>query len=253
MKPVTVTKAALAASIALLSLSCAFLQKAATPSGATPGGAFVTETVSSNDIAPEDTSSPTDARVERLLALRSVQMQLETTYTGLAPVHTGVSVDTTGNQYIQTTLLTPENVAGTPESPDWNVAETYILEGTAYTRTGKNGSADPVPEESDALRQLLYNPDGPGMWLLLLPNEAFSLAGKEPKGGFDADKYLVNGTLDTGKVQGVIWVDGQTGALVGTDLSISASLLFPGETDSGGMVMISLVVEKADIPPISLP
>ncbi len=242
--------------VAAMALACSFFDTATPQSGGLPGVVSPSPEVVPSSIgngASDVMEELTDPRVEGTLALRSVQMELQTAFPGEIPNRILVSVDAAGNQRIEMTTPVSEGFALTPEPPDWNVNEIFVVDGKAYTRMGKTGSAEPDPEQNDALSEILYNPMGPGMWLILLPEENFTSAGKESKGGFDAVKYTVDGSLDGDTITGVFWVDEQTGALVGANLSLAESILGSVESGTGGMVTIEFSVEKADVAMIAVP
>lgn len=241
--------AAIAAAILALSLSCTFLDNILPQAG---GQTAADSEYLDGDtpIALEDLADP---RVEGSLVLRSVEMTVQTAFPGGNPERIFISVDASGNQRIEMTTPVPEDSTITPESPDWNVYEIFMVGGAAYTRMGRTGSADPAPVENEALRKILYAPTGPGMWLILLPEDSFSPAGQETKGGFQAERYAVSGSLDDALIQGEFWVDTETGALVGASLSLAEGLFRPVESGTGGWVTIDFSVEKADVPYITVP
>jgi len=249
MRLPTLSKAVAVTAVVLLSLSCNFLEKTVPQAGGTPGAVLP----SSTEGISGGMAEPTDPRVEGTLALRSVQMELRTVFPGEDGNRNLIFIDAAGNQRIETALPMSKDPTMTPEPPGWNVYEIFIVNGEAYTRTGKSGSAKPDPEQNDAISEILYNPAGPGMWLILLPEESFTSAGKESKGGFTAVKYTVEGSLDTGEIKGEFWVDEQTGALVRANLSLAESIFDPMDDSAGGWVTIDFKVEKADVPPISVP
>ncbi len=234
-------KLAVTGSFAVLVLSCSFLQNAAsqtsTPGAANPGAA----------------PSGEDSRVQAALDLRSVQMTLETAFPGEAPRRILVSIDAAGNQYIEMALPVPEGSSDTSNSPEANLLEIFVIEGAGYSRIGKEGQAKSSPDQTDALHRILYNPAGPGMWLMLLPKDAQTPAGTETRGGFQATRFVVDGTIEEGTIRGEIWQDEQTKALVGANLSVSESLFYPPDSGRNGTVTIQLTVEKADVLSITLP
>jgi hypothetical protein len=147
----------------------------------------------------------------------------------------------------------PEGSSDTFDSPEANIPEIFVVGCTAYSRIGKEGQAESSPEQFDALQIFLYNPTGPGLWLLLLSQESFTATGTETTDGFQATRYAVNGAIEEGTVHGDIWQDKQTNALVGASLSISESLFYPPGIGRHGTVMIHFTMEKANMLSISLP
>ncbi len=242
--------------VGALALSCSFFEGAVPQASETPDVVVSSPdgaTPSSDDGSSDEMEEPTDPRVEGALALRSVQMELQTVFPGETPNRILVSVDAVGNQLIEMTTPMPEGSPATPESPEWNMYEIFIVDGKACTRMGKIGSAEPDLDQNNALSDILYNPMGPGMWLILLPEENFTPAGTEVKGRFDATKYAINGSLGGDAIWGEFWVDEQTGALIGANLSLAEDILGPVESGAGGTVTIVFTVEKADVTPITTP
>jgi len=223
-----------------LILSCSFLESVVSRGTETQKG------------GAESAQTAEDPRVQKSLALRSVQMDLETTFPGQNADRIQVWIDAEGNQRIERTLPAPEG-EDVSESPDANVLEIFVIGGSAYSRMGKEGQAESSPEQVDALHRILYNPTGPGMWLMLIPKNSFTSAGKDEKGGFQTTRYSVNGSVEEGSIRGDIWQEEGTNALVGADLSVSESLFYPPDTGRNGTVTIRLTVEKADVPSITLP
>lgn len=250
-------KAIAVTALFLLSLSCGLLGNTVSPNNTTPG----TASDSTNDMtsptsqerASDAMEELTDPRVEKTLGLRSVQMALQTVLPGETPKRILVSIDAAGNQRIEMATPMLEGAALTPEPPDWNTLEIFVVDGEAYMRMGKTGSAKAEPQQNNALSDLLYNPSGPGMWLILLPEESFTDAGKELKGGFDTIKYTVDGSLEGDAITGEFWIDEQTGALIGANLSLAESIFDPMVEGTGGLVTIEFSVEKADVPAITVP
>jgi hypothetical protein len=256
MRLPTLAKAAGLSMASVIVLGCGFFGTTVPQAGEAPGAVLPspeTASPSAGEGAGEVLEDLTDPRVEATLALRSVNMVLEADFPGGVPIRILVSIDAAGNQRIETTTPVPEESTLTPESPEWNVFEIFIVDGEAFARMGKAGSAEPDPEENNALSEILYNPMGPGMWLILLPEESFTRAGKESKGGFDAVKYTMDGSLDGDPVTGEFWLDEPTGALIGADLSLAENILSPVESGTGGTVTIDFSVEKADVPAIAVP
>jgi hypothetical protein len=195
----------------------------------------------------------TDPRAEAALALRSVEVQFEASYPGQDPDRTHVSVDADGNQWIRLTTPLPDGSTVGSENPEWNTAEIFVLDGEAYSRMGMTGPAAPAPDENDAFIQLMYGPNAPVLWLMLVPEDAITETIPESRGGFDTTRYTVEGSLDAGDVWGEFWVDSATGALVGANLSVSESLLHSVESGTPGEVLIYFSVERAEIPAILIP
>ena len=101
------------------------------------------------------------------------------------------------------------------------------------------------------LSNLLHGPNGPGLWLDLLPAGSLQSAGRTTVGGFDADKYTVNGTVHGQKITGSLWYESH--ALVQVELHIPAALLDPTQPAVQGELKITLAAQKASVPPVILP
>ncbi len=187
------------------------------------------------------------------MSLRSVHMELNTDIPGEDPDRTQIFVDAAGNARIERNLPTFEDPEITPVSPDWYILEIFIVDEKAYTRMGKSGSAKAQPDLDHALSDLLYAPTGPGMWLILLPRESLTSQGNESKGGFEAVRYNMAGSLVSSDIRGQCWVDEPTGALVGMDLSLPEQFFLSSDENRSGTVKITFSVAKADVPPIALP
>jgi hypothetical protein len=110
----------------------------------------------------------------------------------------------------------------------------------------------PVAEDYGVvLSNQLHGPDGPGLWLDLLPAGSLQPAGGESVGGFAADKYTVNGMVHGQKITGSLWYYAH--ALVQVELHIPAGLLDPTKPAAQGELKITLETQKADVPPVTLP
>jgi hypothetical protein len=235
--------------LALPALACSLLSGAPTDGNASPQpppGSATNEV----EAAMEEF---TDPRVECVLDLRSVIMEFQSTLPGESPRSTEVAVDSSGNARIATSGQLPEEWPGTPMPEDWTRSEILLIDGKAYVRMANTGPAEETPDLTEALRDLLYDPLSPGFWLILLSEDAFTPSGSESKGGFASEKYLVDGGLDTGKARGTIWVDPESGALIGADLILDESLLDPYPETEDGKVTILFSMNKGSVPPITLP
>jgi hypothetical protein len=238
--------------LAGLALCCG---QPANPSSNASGTAAADQTPGKETAAERTPGAPIveDPRVERALALRSVQMELTTTFPGKEPTHVLAAVDAQGNQRIEMNLPLAEGSSATTASPGANVLEIYVIDGAAYSRIGNEGPPESSPEQVDSLHRLLYNPTGPGFWLELLSEGSLQAAGNETTGGFAAVRYAVDGSLEEGTIRGTIWLEEKTDTLIGADLTVSESLFYPPGSGRTGTVAIRLTVEKADVPAVVLP
>lgn len=160
-----------------------------------------------------------------------------------------------GNKHLSITV--PLNAAFTadqpPDAPLPGDFELFIVDGNAYTRIGGEGEAVQDNSYLTMLAETLNGPEGPGLWLNILPEEDYTPAGTETRGGFTTTKYTVEGNLEKGAVNGTIWVDNKSGALVGAELTVSEGLFFPPGSNGSGGVRITLTVQQATVPAITLP
>jgi hypothetical protein len=213
----------------------------------------------------ENTSdvSPTSSTVEEIpqaeswlqatLTLRSVMIELEPTYSDDRSKPVLIQVDTSGNIHLSMPLSIPDDTVAVSDftaPPDF---ELFIIDGTAYTRIGADIPLTPDDSYLSMVEDLLFGPEGPGLWLALIPVDGFTAAGSETFGGFSTTKYAVDGPVNVFYVTGTIWVDEESSALVGADLLIPEGLFFPAGSGLSGDVRISFLVEKMDISPITTP
>jgi hypothetical protein len=196
--------------------------------------------------------------LDRLLEMRSIQFTL----TALQPDGTSISVqneiDNAGNMhlFIHEPVLPPTNP---PEDFDLTTqlpeeTELYVVDGKAFQPSNQNASwmVTPVAENYlEELSSLLHGPDGPGLWLDLLPEGSLQDAGKETVGGFEADKYTVNGKVSNQIITGNLWYTSHT--LVWVELHIPAALFSDPDKPMQGELKITLEAQKADVPPLTLP
>jgi hypothetical protein len=101
------------------------------------------------------------------------------------------------------------------------------------------------------LSALLHGPNGPGLWLDLLPADSLKSAGRETVGGFEADKYVVDGMVHGQKITGNLWYASHV--LVQVELHIPAALLDPTRPAAEGERKITLNAQMTNIPPVILP
>jgi outer membrane protein assembly factor BamB len=196
--------------------------------------------------------------LERLLEMRSIQFNL----TALQPNGTERSVqgeiDSTGNMHLKfhsSVALPPglpEKFNSTLKFPE--ESELYVVDGKAYQLDDQNPAWTTTPLARDygmVLSNLLHGPNGPGLWLDILPAGSLQSAGRETVGGFAADKYTVNRSVHGQKISGSLWYESH--ALVQVDLHIPAALLDPTKTAAQGELKITLEAQKASVPPVILP
>lgn len=198
--------------------------------------------------------------LDRMLELRSIQFNL----TSVQPDGTSPSVqgeiDSAGNMHLQfhSPLTLPEDVStnldpnSLPQDFEW-----YVVDGKTYQPDDQNAAWMTAPLDLDSKEELssrLHGPDGPGLWLDILPDGSLKSAGRETVGGFTADKYSVNGTVGSQIITGNLWYETQVHALVQVELHIPAALAGdPAKPAASGELKITLSVQKADVQPVALP
>jgi hypothetical protein len=211
----------------------------------------------SNGETPQTAPAGLDP-LERLLEMRSIHFNL----TALQPNGTERSVpgeiDSSGNMHLKlhdSVSLPPdmaEKFSTTLKGPE--DSELYVVDGKTYQPDAQNPAWMTTPVAEDygvVLSNQLHGPDGPGLWLDLLPAGSLQPAGGESVGGFAADKYTVNGMVHGQKITGSLWYYAH--ALVQVELHIPAGLLDPTKPAAQGELKITLETQKADVPPVTLP
>jgi hypothetical protein len=207
--------------------------------------------------APQDVPAGLDP-LDRLLEMRSIQFNL----TALQPDGTSRSVqaeiDSTGNMHLK--LHSPVRVPSElPENFNPNLklpeeSELYVVDGKVYQPSNQSPAwmTEPVAEDyGKELSGLLHGPNGPGIWLDILPAGSLKPAGQETVGGFQADKYIVNGIVHNQIISGSLWYESHT--LVQVELHIPAALFAADPSTASGELKITLDAQKKDMPPVILP
>jgi hypothetical protein len=234
--------------ILVLSLACSSIEELTSGNKTTSR-----ETPNSLSASGEDTLTQIDLWLQATVSLRSVNLELVTASSTRDLKTLSAQIDSKGNMHLSLSLPFREEIAATPDAPSPIDFELFLVDGAAYTRTGGEGPAAPNNSYLTMLLDTLLGPEGPGLWLNILPEKDFTSAGNETHGGFNAVKYNVDGQLEKGAVQGMIWIDGQSDALVDAELTVSEGLFFPPGSDQGGDVKITLTVEKTEVPTVTLP
>jgi hypothetical protein len=186
-------------------------------------------------------------------SLRSITLALVTTFPDSDPVRISAEVDDAGNVHLMQSVTLPSDLPATPPSEEWSTFEFYLIDGVAYSRASMEGLATPDDAAAGALEQALSGPDSPAFWLSLLPEDAMSPSGSETISGFEATRYNTDGQIKKGTVAGTVWLENGSEALVGANLTVSESLFFPQGTGHAAEVSITLTVERAEVPEITLP
>jgi hypothetical protein len=221
-------------------------------SQAVPGAETVTPGI-------EETGTTEPDPLDRLLAMRSIKFNLTSLKWDGSSHSIDVEIDSAGNMHVKHSppvidpALLPNGFDPKMLPPSHEV---YVVDGKAYHLSEQNPDwiTTPVYENYiQMLAQEMHGPDGPAIWLDMLPAGSIHAAGKDNVGGFGADKYTVNGQIDGQSISGTIWFEPQADALVQAELHIPASLLSDPTQPQKGELKISLNAQKANVPLVSLP
>lgn len=220
--------------------------------------ASTTTAVAGSRIEATQVTPTGDDPLERLLGMRSIRFDM----TALQPDGTSQSVqaeiDSNGNMHLILTSPVslppdmPKDISTNLKLPE--ETELNIVNGKAYQPDEQNPAWMTTPMAEDyenTLSTLLHGPNGPGLWLDLLPAGSLKSAGSETVGGFEADKYTVDGTIHGQKITGNLWYASHV--LVQVELHIPAALLDPARLAAQGERKITLKAQMANIPPVILP
>jgi hypothetical protein len=250
-------------SIVMVILACNFLEGPGVPTTLVPKGS--TGEATQTAPVPQDFTSEATHNIpagpdplDRLLEMRSIQFNL----IALQPDGTSRSVqgeiDSVGNMHLR--LHTPVSIpSDLPEKFNRDLklpeeSELYVVDGKAYQPDDQNPAwlTEPVADDYEKeLSGLLHGPDGPGLWLDLLPAGSLTPSGQESVGGFAADKYTINGSVHNQIITGSLWYESH--ALVRVELHIPAALFDLGKSATQGELAVTLEVQKAAVPPVVLP
>jgi hypothetical protein len=230
--------------VVVLSLGCSWLT-GASPEASTPAEESAT--------GGGDAAEGPDM-IDQTISLRSVRLSLTATYPDGEERSLSGEIDAAGNMRLVEPLDPGPNLRSTLTPPEegWGEFEVIIVGGHAYVhRTGE----PPAEDDSylDALARELRGPEGPGLWLGWAGTENLEPAGHEEVGGFSAIRYPVQADLGDGSVDGTIWVDEETSALVRAELTISPALFSTAQNLASGDLTIVFEAVQADITPISIP
>lgn len=221
-----------------------------------PAAASPTKTTAAeNPTAPVAPAAPAmEALLAQTLALRQVKISLSTIYPAWNSQTVTAEVDAAGNYHLV------RKVAGTPPAgspqgtgaPDYT--ELFVVSGAVYG-PDKTGTVvkSAVTGLADQLRSLLNGSGGPILWLKVLPKGSLAAQGEEPKGGFQAKKYAVQGRVEGSTITGTIWVDIATGALVAAELDVPGALLSIPSKPAKDPLQVRFQAEKAIVAPITAP
>ena len=205
----------------------------------------------------EDPFSPDP--LDRILDLRSVAFTLTTQRPdGSIRTITG-QIDEYGSLHI--TINEPAyDISGMPaglERPAENpVVEFYVLNDHVYIPDAVEENWKTVSIDSNcrtSFSRELHGMESPALWLDLLPAGSVTPASSEDSGGFHAQCYAVSGQISDQTVTGKFCKDPQTNTLLAAELHVPAALLSTPDDPQSGEMVITLKVEKMEVPPITLP
>ena len=221
--------------------------------GTIPSGGAATQ--SPSQPASDDTTDPLD----RLLSLRSIQCTLVTQRPDGTGLSIDVTIDSSGNMHVLHSLpaIAPDAFPDGFDMKSLPTAyELYLVDGKVYQPDADNPTWMTAPIQEDYVTMLdveLHGPDGPALWLDLLPEGSIHASGQETVGGFAAQKYSVDGQIEGQAISGTIWFEPQTDALVQAELHVPAALLGSPDSSQAGELEITLTAQKAAVPSVTLP
>jgi hypothetical protein len=227
------------------------------PAGALPGvSQLLRSSTPSGEVssgAGGETAEGPDM-IDLTLSLRSVSLALSAIYPDGDVQSMTAEIDAAGNMHLVEPASPPPELEPTLTPPEgsWAAFELFVVDGHGYARmSGEAASQDDT--YLTALDDMLRGPEGPGLWLSLTDTEGLEPAGHEETGGFSAIRYPVNATVEDGTIQGTIWVDEETSALVRAELAISPTLFSTADNPASGDLSILFEVARAEISPIGVP
>jgi hypothetical protein len=206
-----------------------------------------------NGSTSSDDATQVDRWIDAALGLRSVNLDLVTTFGWRDPRAISAQIDTSGSIHLNLPLSPVQIATDTPAVSAPGDFELIILDGHSFVRIGPEEVFTQDDNYASFLADALTGPEGPGLWLGLLPEEGFIAAGQETYGGFTTTRYNLQGEIRNTSLSGTIWIDDEKGALIGADLTIPEALFYPPGAKQGGDVKIVLQIAQADIKDISLP
>jgi hypothetical protein len=253
-------------------IACIFTQAPASKSSpATPAAGqpnpttpFSAATQPSGEIAPTRIATPQDEisqpdPLDHLLAMRSIQFNLQVTRPDGSNRSLDAEIDSVGNMHLKFGYQ-GFDLKGMPKDYDPKAlppfVELYVVDGKAYLPDAQDPTWSTTPFDDNYPADLsleLHGMESPAMWLNILPPGSLQPAGNESVGGFAADKYSVNGSVDGQQITGTLWEEPQADALVQAELHVPAALLSPPKQPQASEMLITLKAQKADVPLVVLP
>lgn len=235
----------------VLTLACSWLASAV-PGKSESSGPTTPSGEGSAETGDETAEGPD--MVDMTLGLRSVRLSLTASYPEGDVRSLTAEIDAEGNLHLVEPFELGSEVQATLTPPEggWGEFELFVVDGHAYPRmSGEAAVQDDAYLTS--LADTLRGPDGPGLWLLLAGTEELEPAAHEDMGGFSAIRYPIDATIEDGTIQGTMWMDEETLALVRAELTISPSLFSTTADPASGDLTILFEVEQADIASIRVP
>ena len=211
------------------------------------------------DIPALDPLADENDPLDNLLTLRSVQFILDSQYPDGSRRTIRCEIDNAGNMHILTDEPAMDDSGMPKDRPPQGISpqvEIFVLDGKAYTPDDLNPNWKTVPVDDNFIPNFtieLHGMDGPALWLNLLPADSIFKEDIESVGGFDAQRYRVQGKIGGEEVSGVFWKTPQTNTLVQVELHIPAALTNLPDEPSSGKLVITLKTQKVAIADITLP
>jgi hypothetical protein len=218
-----------------------------------------TPTVTEQVPAPNENATAEPDPLDHLMNLRSVVIHLTSQRPDDSSSSTQVEIDSAGNMHVKYSLPAQD-----PKLlPSWfdishvpTANELFVVDGKAYQHDDSNPAwmITPIDEHYvQTLSEVLHGPDGVAEWLDILPNGSLTSAGQESVGGFETDKYTVNGMVDGKTIIGGLWYEPQSDALIKADLHVPAAIYDVTDNSLTGELTIDLDTQQSDVPLVTLP
>jgi len=248
--------------IMMVLLSCNFLTNlVSNPFPSTPSNQAGSEAPGVAGQPPVGSEQPTAEPdpLDHLLAMRSIIIHLTALQSDGSSSSTQIEIDSAGNMHVKYSLpamdpkLLPQGFDAT-QLPTSN--ELLVVDGKAYQPSDQdpNWMSTPMDENYiQTLSQDLHGPDGVAPWLDILPDGSLISAGQETVGGFETNKFTVNGAVEGGAITGSLWYEPQANALVKAELHVPAAIYDVTDKSPTGELKITLDTQKADVPMVTLP
>jgi len=197
--------------------------------------------------------------LDHLMNLRSVVIHLASQRPDGSNSSTQLEIDSAGNMHVKYSLPTLDRKL----FPSWydishvpTANELFVVDGKAYQHDDSNPAwmITPIDEHYvQTLSEVLHGPDGVAEWLDILPKGSLASAGQESIGGFEADKYTVNGTVDGQSITGQLWYEPQSDSLIKAELHVPAVLYDVTDKSLTGGLTVNLDTQKSVVPLVALP